>query len=84
MEEDRNTYAAKFQYKKECDRMKKTSKVIVPIIALVLAVALAWVIWGQGETYTIHITVPAGTMDEFVYIEDFIYSVKKYHRRKTS
>lgn len=62
--------------------MKKTSKVIVPIIALVLAVALTWVIWGQGEAYTIHITVPAGTMDEFVYIEDFIYSDEEISPQK--
>ena len=30
-------------------------------IALVLALAciLFWLIWGQGETYTVHVTVPA-------------------------
>ena len=54
--------------------MKKTFKAIVFIMVLVLAVILAWGAWGQGETYTIHITVPAGIRDEFVYIEDFIYS----------
>ena len=48
-------------------------KKLIPLV-LVLVVVLAWLVWGQGETYTIHINVPAGTMDEFVYIEDFIYS----------
>ena len=57
--------------------MKKT-------IALVLALVciLSWFIWGQGETYTIHVTVPAGTMDEFVYIEDFIYSDEEISPQK--
>lgn len=54
--------------------MKKAFKVIAPVILLALAGSLAWTVWRQGETYTIHVTVPAGTMDEFVYIEDFIYS----------
>lgn len=62
--------------------MKKTFKVIVFAIVLVLAVILAWVFWGQGETYTIHVTVPAGTMDEFVYIEDFIYSDEEISSQK--
>ena len=53
---------------------KKTFKVVGAIMLLVLAVVLAWFFLGQGETYTIHVTIPAGTMDEFVYIEDFIYS----------
>ena len=53
---------------------KKTFKVITAIMLLVMAVVVAWFFGGQGETYTIHVTVPAGTMDEFVYIEDFIYS----------
>ena len=53
-------------------------------IALVLALAciLFWLIWGQGETYTVHVTVPAGTMDEFVYIEDFIYSDEEISPQK--
>ena len=62
--------------------MKKTIKVIVPIMFLALAVVLAWVIWGQGETHTIQVTVPAGTMDEFVYIEDFIYSDEEISPQK--
>lgn len=62
--------------------MKKTIKVIVPIMVLVLAVVFAWGVWGQGETYTIHVTVPAGTMDEFVYIEDFIYSDEEISPQK--
>ena len=62
--------------------MKKPIKVIVPIMLLALAVALAWAIWGQGETYTIRVTVPAGTMDEFVYIEDFIYSDEEISPQK--
>lgn len=56
-------------------------KVLVAIV-LVLAGILSWVIWGQGETYTIHVTVPAGTMDEFVYIEDFIYSDEEISPQK--
>ena len=61
---------------------KKTFKVIVSIMLLVLAVVLAWIFWGQGETYTIHVTIPAGTMDEFVYIEDFIYSDEEISPQK--
>ena len=57
--------------------MKKT-------IALVLALVciLSWLILGQGETYTVHVTVPAGTMNEFVYIEDFIYSDEEISPQK--
>ena len=62
--------------------MKKTLKVIVPIMVLALAVVLAWVVWGQGETYTVHVTIPAGTMGEFVYIEDFIYSDEEISPQK--
>ena len=61
---------------------KKTFKVIVPIMFLASAVVLTWVVWGQGETYTIHVTVPAGTKDEFVYIEDFIYSDEEISPQK--
>lgn len=43
-------------------------KKLIPLV-LVLVVVLAWFVWGQGETYTIHITVPAGTTDEFIYYE---------------
>ena len=62
--------------------MKKAFKIIVPIMILALAVVLAWVVWGQGETYTVHVTVPAGTMNEFVYIEDFIYSDEEISPQK--
>ena len=62
---------------------KKTFKVIAAIMLLVLAVVFAWFFWGQGETYTIHVTVPAGTMDEFVYIEDFIYSDEEISPQKS-
>ena len=62
--------------------MKKTFKIIVPIMILALAVVFAWVVWGQGETYTVHVTVPAGTIDEFVYIEDFIYSDEEISPQK--
>ena len=57
--------------------MKKT-------IALVLALVCipSWLILGQGETYTVHVTVPAGTMSEFVYIEDFIYSDEEISPQK--
>ena len=51
-------------------------------LALSMVCVIAWVIWGQGETYTIHVTVPAGTMDEFVYIEDFIYSDEEISPQK--
>ena len=61
---------------------KKTFKVVGAIMLLVLAVVLAWFFWGQGETYTIHVIVPAGTMDEFVYIEDFIYSDEEISPQK--
>ena len=62
--------------------MKKAFKVIVPIIVLALVVVLAWGVWGQGKTYTIHVTVPSGTMNEFVYIEDFIYSNEEISPQK--
>ena len=61
---------------------KKTFKVIAAIMLLVLAVVFACFFLGHGETYTIHITVPAGTMDEFVYIEDFIYSDEEISPQK--
>ena len=61
---------------------KQAFKFIVPIIILVLAVVLTWVFWGQGETYTVHVTVPAGTINEFVYIEDFIYSDEEISPQK--
>ena len=54
--------------------MRKSLKAIVLVLILALAGVLAWVLWGQGESYTVHVTVPAGTTGEFVYIEDFIYS----------
>lgn len=56
-------------------------KKLIPLV-LVLAGVLAWFIWGRGETYTVHITVPAGTTDEFVYIEDFIYSDEEISPQK--
>ena len=62
--------------------MKKAFKIIVPIMILALAVVLAWVVCGQGETYTVHVTVPEGTMNEFVYIEDFIYSDEEISPQK--
>ena len=63
--------------------MKKLSfKIIIPILILAMVGILAWVIWGQGETYTVHVTVPAGTMGEFVYIEDFIYSDEEISPQK--
>ena len=51
-------------------------------LALALVCVLAWVIWGQGETYTIKVIVPADTMNEFVYIEDFIYSDEEISPQK--
>ena len=67
---------------KDFGNMKNTIKVIVPIILLALAVSFAWVVWGQGGSYTVHVTVPAGTVDEFVYIEDFIYSDEEISPQK--
>jgi hypothetical protein len=63
--------------------MKKLSiKTIVPIAIIASIGIIAGIIWGQGETYTIHVTVPAGTMDEFLYIEDFIYSDEEFSPQK--
>ena len=63
--------------------MKKLSfKIIIPIMIVALIGIFAWAFWGQGETYTIHVTVPAGTMDEFVYVEDFIYSDEEISPQK--
>ena len=59
----------------------KNKKGIIAVV-LVLAGILAWFIWGQGKTYTVHVTVPAGTMNEFVYIEDFIYSDEEISPQK--
>ena len=59
---------------------KKSFAVIVSIIFI--AVVLIWGIWGQGKTYTVHVTVPAGTINEFVYIEDFIYSDEEISPQK--
>ena len=61
---------------------KKTLRAIVPIMILALTGILAWIVWGQGETYTVHVTVPAGTIGEFVYIEDFIYSDEEISPQK--
>ena len=62
--------------------MRNSIKAIVPIMILALAGILAWVVWGQGETYTVHVTVPASTIGEFVYIEDFIYSDEEISPQK--
>ena len=62
--------------------MKKILRAIVPIMILALAGILAWIVWGQGETYTVHVTVPVGTIGEFVYIEDFIYSDEEISPQK--
>lgn len=37
---------------------------------------------GINDTYTIHVTVPAGTEKQFVYIEDFIYSDEEISPKK--
>ena len=52
------------------------------VVFLVLAAVLAWAVWGQGGTYTVQVTVPAGTMGEFIYIEDFIYSDEEISPQK--
>ena len=57
-------------------------KLIPLVLVLTLVGVLAWFVWGRGESYTIHITVPAGTTDEFVYIEDFIYSDEEISPQK--
>ena len=61
-------------------RITDLKKLIVVVLAL--AGVLAWVLWGQGESYTVHVTVPAGTTGEFVYIEDFIYSDEEISPQK--
>lgn len=61
-------------------RITDLKKLIVVVLAL--AGVLAWVLWGQGESYTVHVTVPAGTTSEFVYIEDFIYSDEEISPQK--
>ena len=62
--------------------MKIKIKFILPIILLALAVVFAWFVWGQGGSYTVHVTVPASTVDEFVYIEDFFYSEEEISPQK--
>ena len=57
-------------------------KLIPLVLVLTLVGVFSWFVWGQGESYTIHITVPAGTTDEFVYIEDFIYSDEEISPQK--
>ena len=54
---------------KECECMKK-------LIALVLTLAcvLALTGCGKNDTYKIKIVVPAGSTEEIVYQEDFVYS----------
>ena len=47
-------------------------KLIALVLALVCVLALAGC--GKNDTYKISITVPAGTTEEIVYQEDFIYS----------
>lgn len=61
-------------------RITDLKKLIVVVLAL--AGVLAWVLWGQGESYTVYVTVPAGTTSEFVYIEDFIYSDEEISPQK--
>ena len=61
-------------------RITDLKKLIVVVLAL--AGVLAWVLWGQGESYTVHVTVPAGTTSKFVYIEDFIYSDEEISPQK--
>ena len=62
--------------------MRKSLKAIVLVLILALAGVLAWVLWGQGESYTVHVTVPAVTTGEFVYVEDFIYSDEEISPQK--
>ena len=58
-------------------------KKLLPLVfCLALVGVLAWFVWGRGETFTIHITVPAGTTDEFIYIEDFICSDEEISPQK--
>ena len=52
------------------------------VVFLVMAAVLAWAVWGQGRTYTVQVTVPAGTMGEFIYIEDFVYSDEEISPQK--
>lgn len=44
------------------------------VLVLTLACVLSLAGCGKNDTYKIKITVPAGTVGEFVYQEEFIYS----------
>ena len=62
--------------------MRNSIKAIVLILVLALAGVFAWILCCQGESYTVHVTVPAGTTGEFVYIEEFIYSDEEISPQK--
>ena len=55
--------------------MKKKNLIIIGIIVAVILCALSiWSLLKNKKNYDIRITIPAGTMGEVVYQEDFIYS----------
>lgn len=52
--------------------MKNIQKVMVFVLTLLCVFSMVGC--DRNDTYKIKITVPAGTTDEFVYQEDFVYS----------
>ena len=55
--------------------MKKNVLIIIGIMVIaILGVLCTWSFLNKEKSYDIRITIPAGTMDEIVYQEGFIYS----------
>lgn len=54
--------------------MNKKVLIIVGIVIAVLCIFGVWLLLGNEKSYDIRITIPAGTVGEVVYQEQFIYS----------
>ena len=54
--------------------MNKKVFIIVVIVIAILCTLGVWLLLGNEKSYDIRITIPAGTMGEVVYQEQFIYS----------
>lgn len=54
--------------------MNKKVFIIVVIVIATLCTLGVWLLFGKEKSYDIRITIPAGTMGEVVYQEQFIYS----------
>lgn len=54
--------------------MNKKVLIVVGIVIAILCVLGVWLLFGNEKSYDIRITIPAGTMGEVVYQEQFIYS----------